>query len=100
VKSATSALRLPFENPEVTVFDVASLGECFRTLSDKRHRRGIPYQLDVLLVLLAVAKLGGADQPSAIGDWLHTVRAKCSGSRCPCRFPSVAARGTRVLSLV
>jgi RNA polymerase sigma-70 factor, ECF subfamily len=27
----------------MTGFDVASLDECFRTLSDKRHRRGIRY---------------------------------------------------------
>jgi len=45
----------------MTVLDVASLDECFRTLSDKRHRREIRYQRDVLRVLLALAKLGGAD---------------------------------------
>src|SRR6266487_2181881 len=54
------------------VFDVDSLGERFRTLTDKRHRRGIRYRLDVLLVLLVLAKLGGADHPSAIGDWVSS----------------------------
>ena len=43
MKSSTRALRLHFEHPEMTVLDVASLDECFRTLSDKRHRRAIRY---------------------------------------------------------
>lgn len=72
MESAISALGSPFENPDMMVFDVDSLGERFRTLTDKRSRRGIRYRLDVLLVLLVLAKLGGADQPSAIGDWLHS----------------------------
>jgi predicted transposase YbfD/YdcC len=72
VESATSVSRAPLENPEMMVFDVDSLGERFRTLTDTRHRRGIRYRLDVLLVLLVVAKLGGADHPSAMGDWLHS----------------------------
>jgi hypothetical protein len=54
------------------VFDLDSLGERFRALTDKRQRCGIRYRLDVLLVLLVLAKLGGADHPSAIGDWLHS----------------------------
>lgn len=72
MESATSAHGSPFENPDMLVFDLDSLGERLRTLTDKRHRRGIRYRLDVLLVLLVLAKLGGADQPSAIGDWLRS----------------------------
>jgi predicted transposase YbfD/YdcC len=71
MKSATSVRPSPRENPEMLVFDVDSLGERLRTLSDRRHRRGIRYRLDLLLVLLVLAKLGGADHPSAIGDWLQ-----------------------------
>ena len=71
MKSATSVLTSPRENPEMLVFDVDSLGERLRALSDRRHRRGIRYRLDLLLVLLVLAKLGGADHPSAIGDWLQ-----------------------------
>ncbi len=70
MESATCAVRSPIENSGMMAFDVDSLGECLRTLTDKRHRRGIRYRLDVLLVLLVLAKLGGADHPSAIGDWL------------------------------
>jgi len=72
VESATSVLSSPVANSEMLVFDVDSLGERFRTLTDKRHRRGIRYRLDLLLVLLVLAKLGGADHPSAIGDWVSS----------------------------
>lgn len=71
MESATSGVGSPIENPEVVVFDVDSLGERFRALTDKRHRRGIRYRLDFLLVLVVLAKLGGADHPSAIGDWVQ-----------------------------
>jgi predicted transposase YbfD/YdcC len=71
VESATSMRTRPIEDSEIIVFDVDSLGERLRTLTDKRHPRGIRYRLDLLLVLLVLAKLGGADHPSAIGDWLH-----------------------------
>jgi len=72
VESATAVLSSPVANSEMLVFDVDSLGERFRTLTDKRHRRGIRYRLDLLLVLLVLAKLGGADHPSAIGDWVSS----------------------------
>ena len=84
MESATSARSSPFENPDMMVFDVDSLGERLRTLTDKRHRRGIRYRLDVLLVLLVLAKLGGADQPSAIGDWL---RSRSKALRVALRLP-------------
>ena len=58
MESATSVVGSPIENPEMIVFDVNSLGERFRALTDKRHRRGIRYRLDLLLVLLVLAKLG------------------------------------------
>lgn len=70
MKSAMVSCPTLIENPEMTIFDVDSLGERFRALTDKRHRRGIRYRLDALLVLLVLAKLGGADYASAIGDWL------------------------------
>ena len=70
MKSATSSRQAPIENPDMMVFDVDSLGERLRAVTDTRHPRGIRYPLDALLVLLVLAKLGGADHPSAIGDWL------------------------------
>ena len=54
MESATSVVGSPIENPEMIVFDVNSLGERFRALTDKRHRRGIRYRLDLLLVLLVL----------------------------------------------
>jgi len=75
------------------VFDLDSLGERLRTLTDKRHRRGIRYRLDVLLVLLVLAKLGGADQPSAIGDWLRS-RSKVLRAALHLRLPRLPHANT------
>ena len=93
MESATSARRSPIENPEMMVFDVDSLGERLRTLTDKRHRRGVRYQLDVLLVLLVLAKLGGADHPSAIGDWLRS-RSKVLRAALHLPFPRLPHANT------
>lgn len=53
-----------------TVFDVGSLWDRLKEVTDTRHRRGVRYPLDALLVLLALAKLAGADQLSAMADWV------------------------------
>lgn len=45
---------------------VASLGE----IIDLRAKRGVRYQLLSLLILLFLSKLGGADRPSEIADWV------------------------------
>lgn len=45
---------------------VASLGE----IIDLRAKRGVRYQLLSLLILLFLSKLGGADRPAEIADWV------------------------------
>lgn len=48
-----------------------SLAQAFAQLTDQRHKRGLRYALTPLLVILVLAKLCGADTPSAIADWAH-----------------------------
>jgi predicted transposase YbfD/YdcC len=45
---------------------VASLGE----IIDLRAKRGVRYQLLSMLILLFLSKLGGADRPAEIADWV------------------------------
>jgi predicted transposase YbfD/YdcC len=40
-------------------------------LTDARHPRGKRYSLAVILLLTILAKLGGEDRPSGIGDWVQ-----------------------------
>ena len=48
-----------------------SLAQAFAQLTDQRHKRGLRYALTPLLVILVLAKLCGADTPSALADWAH-----------------------------
>jgi predicted transposase YbfD/YdcC len=57
--------------PETLVFDIGSFAAHLARLTDTRHRRGIRYALGGILVLIALAKLAGADHPSGIADWVH-----------------------------
>jgi len=54
---------------EGCVFDVGSLYAHFQQLRDKRKARGKRYPLEVVLVLVILAKLSGEDRPSGIADW-------------------------------
>ena len=51
------------------VFEAHSLYDTFQQLADPRHARGKRYELATLLTLIFVAKLSGADTPSAMADW-------------------------------
>ena len=51
------------------VFDVGSLYDYFLTLTDKRKARGKRYELALILVLMAIAKLAGEDTPCGMADW-------------------------------
>jgi predicted transposase YbfD/YdcC len=51
------------------IFDVGSLYAHFRTLSDKRKRRGVRYSLALILVLIMLAKTCGESHPSGIAEW-------------------------------
>lgn len=51
------------------VFDVSSLYAFLLKLKDPRKRRGVRYQLAIVLLLLILAKLSGEDKPYGIADW-------------------------------
>jgi predicted transposase YbfD/YdcC len=53
------------------VFDVGSLYDYLLTLTDKRKARGKRYELALILVLMAIAKLAGEDTPYGIADWVR-----------------------------
>jgi predicted transposase YbfD/YdcC len=55
---------------EGLVFDVGSLFARFRTLSDKRKRRGLRYSLGLILLLILLAKTCGENHPSGIAEWV------------------------------
>lgn len=52
------------------MFELGRLVERLSTLADSRQRKGLRYPLMPLLVLIVLAKLAGADSPSAIADWV------------------------------
>ncbi len=53
-------------------FELGRLVERLATLTDTRQRKGLRYQLTPVLVLIILAKLAGADSPSAIADWVNS----------------------------
>jgi predicted transposase YbfD/YdcC len=54
---------------ERVFFDVGSLYEKFCALSDKRKPKGLRYRLETILVVMAMAKICGEDNPSGIAEW-------------------------------
>lgn len=52
------------------VYDLGSLYDHFNQVVDPRCDRGKRYRLVVLLVFIFLAKMGLADTPSAIADWV------------------------------
>jgi predicted transposase YbfD/YdcC len=52
------------------VYDLGSLYDHFNQVIDPRKERGKRYRLVVLLVFIFLAKMGLADTPSAIADWV------------------------------
>lgn len=65
-----AALNLP-QDADGVVFDVGSLYSLFGGLTDRRKRRGVRYELGVVLVALVLAKLAGETTPSGIADWVQ-----------------------------
>ena len=59
------------QDADGVVFDVGSLYPLFRGLTDQRKRRGVRYELAVLLVALLLAKLAGETKPSGMADWVQ-----------------------------
>lgn len=56
------------------VYDMGSLYDHFNQIEDPRKDRGKRYRLVVLLVFIFLAKMGLADTPSAIADWVKARR--------------------------
>jgi predicted transposase YbfD/YdcC len=52
------------------IYDLKSLFGFFMRITDPRHARGKQYPLELLLVLILLAKLCGEDTPSGIADWV------------------------------
>ncbi len=52
------------------VFDVESLYSRLTGLPDHRARRGMRYELAVLLLAVLLAKLAGQDKPEGIAEWV------------------------------
>ena len=51
------------------IYDYGSLYDHFTEMEDPRKDRGKRYGLVTLLVLIFIAKMSGADNPSAIAEW-------------------------------
>ena len=47
------------------------LVEDLEKITDLRYRKGVRYKLKPFLILLFLSKLGGADRPSEIADWVR-----------------------------
>src|SRR5512138_2107213 len=58
------------------VYELGSLYDHFNQVVDPRKDRGKRYRLVVLLVFIFLAKMGLADTPSAIADWVKARRAQ------------------------
>lgn len=52
-------------------FDVGGLLECLERVTDHRCPKGVRYPLPGLLLVAALAKLAGEDNPYAIADWVR-----------------------------
>jgi hypothetical protein len=56
------------------VYDQGSLYDHFYHNVDPRKDRGKHYRLVVLLIFIFMAKMGSADTPCAIADWIKACR--------------------------
>src|SRR5258706_16161333 len=56
--------------PDGFVFSLDSLYVRLSQLTDRRRRQGTRYPLAFVLLAMIVAKLGGADKPKAIAEWV------------------------------
>lgn len=53
------------------IFDTGSLYSHFQGMQDVRKKRGIRYNLSIILLLVVLAKLCGQDTPYGIADWAN-----------------------------
>ncbi len=66
--TALIEIRVPLSE-DGYAFDIGSLYDRFLPLIDKRHARGKRFELALVLVLIVLAKLAGADNPTSIAEW-------------------------------
>jgi len=52
------------------IYDLKSLFAFLMRITDPRHARGKQYPLELLLVLILLAKLCGENTPTGIADWV------------------------------
>ncbi len=57
------------------LFDLGSVYDRLSALPDHRHRRGVRYELAVILMAALVAKLAGQDTPDGIAEWVKLRQA-------------------------
>lgn len=62
-----------------TVFDVSALWARLAKLTDRRHRRGVRYELAWVLLLIVLAKLSSQDRPGAIAEWVASRKEELLG---------------------
>ena len=58
------------------VFDIHGLYAVLMKVQDTRKLKGKRYPLQMLLVLMILAKLGGEDKPSGIAEWVANRKAQ------------------------
>lgn len=58
------------EDCDGVIFDLGGLYSRLTVLTDHRHRRGVRYELAVIVTAVIVAKLAGQDKPAGIAEWI------------------------------
>lgn len=67
---STLALTVP-QDVDGVIFDVGSLYTRLLEITDTRKRRGLRYELAVILVAMVLAKLAGQDTPQGMAEWVR-----------------------------
>lgn len=60
---------LELKEEEGSVLHIGRLYEQLRNVPDKRQARGKRYSLNILLIVIILAKLSGQDTPTSISEW-------------------------------
>jgi hypothetical protein len=58
------------QDSDGVIFDLGSLYSRLTVITDHRHRRGVRYELAVILMAMIVAKLAGQDKPEGVAEWV------------------------------
>jgi predicted transposase YbfD/YdcC len=71
----STGLETVAQDRDGVVFDLGSIYDRLSALPDPRHRRGVRYELAVILIAALVAKLAGQDTPDGIAEWVKLRQA-------------------------